>query len=116
MKFDDGLSHIVDPFLFAFSWERTRTLHYEALTLSDCVQRSGEGKLARQPGKENAWKMSDQDIPTSRHGLDAFNSFPLTLNLTTKVRVALESPAISTMSTLTTISPSTTLLKGSLTP
>ena len=52
MKFDDGLSHVVDPFLFAFSWERTRTLHYEALTLSDCVQRRREGKLARQPGKE----------------------------------------------------------------
>lgn len=51
-KFNDGLSYVVDPFLFAFSWEKTRTLQYEALTLSDCIQRSGEGKLARQPNEE----------------------------------------------------------------
>lgn len=51
-KFYDGLSYVVDPFLYPFSWEKTRTLQYEALTLSDCIQRSGEGKLARQPTEE----------------------------------------------------------------
>lgn len=50
----DEVSETVDPFLYPFSWERTRTLHFEApLTLSDCIQRSGEGQLARQPDERD---------------------------------------------------------------
>ena len=75
-RFYSDVSHVVDPFLFAFSWEKTRTLHYEALTLSDCIQRSGEGKLARQPSdnecpekerprypNEQAWSRRFQFLP-----------------------------------------------------
>ena len=45
---------VVDPFLYPFSWEHTRTLHFEIpLKLSDCVRRTGEGQLARQPAQSD---------------------------------------------------------------
>ena len=45
----DEISDVIDPFLYPFSWEHTRTLHFEnPLNLSDCINRSGEGQLARQ--------------------------------------------------------------------
>ncbi len=48
----DGVSDVVNPFLYPFSWEHTRTLHFETpLKLSDCITRSGEGQLARQPAE-----------------------------------------------------------------
>ena len=48
----DEVSNAVDPFLYSFSWERTRTLHFETpLNLSDCINRSGEGQLSRQPAE-----------------------------------------------------------------
>ena len=57
----DGVLEIVDPFLYPFSWERTRTLHFEApLNLSDCIKRSGEGQLARQP--------DERDCPVEERG------------------------------------------------
>ena len=58
----DEVSDVVNPFLYPFNWERTRTRHYELpLKLSDCITRSGEGQLARQPAEgdhpvEESWK------------------------------------------------------------
>ena len=58
----DEVSDLVNPFLYPFNWERTRTLHFEIpLKLSDCIRRSGEGQLARQPAEsdcpvEESWK------------------------------------------------------------
>lgn len=84
MKFDDGLSHVVDPFLFAFSWERTRTLHYEALTLSDCVQRSGEGKLARQPSKEECPESERPSYPNEQAWSRRFQFLPFDVKFDNK--------------------------------
>ena len=48
------VSDVVDPFLYPFSWERTKPLHFETpLQLSDCIRRSGEGQLARQPAESD---------------------------------------------------------------
>ena len=50
----DQVLETVDPFLYPFSWERTRTLHFEApLSISDCIKRSGVGQLARQPDERD---------------------------------------------------------------
>ena len=67
----DEVSDVVNPFLYPFSWEHTRTLHYEIpLKLSDCIRRSGEGQLARQPAEgdcpvEEGWKYPN-DMAFSR--------------------------------------------------
>ena len=48
------VSHIVDPYSYPFSWEHTRTLHFEEpLGLSDCISRTCEGQLARQPAESD---------------------------------------------------------------
>lgn len=50
----DEVSDVVSPFLYPFNWEHTRTLHFETpLKLSDCIRRSGEGQLARQPAESD---------------------------------------------------------------
>lgn len=72
----DGISHVVDPFLFAFSWEKTRTLQYEALNLSDCVQRSGEGKLARQPTEEECPEKERPRYPNEQAWSRRFQFLP----------------------------------------
>lgn len=83
-RLDDGLSHVVDPFLFAFSWEKTRTLQYEALTLSDCVQRSGEGKLARQPTEEECPEKERPRYPNEQAWSRRFQFLPFDVRFDNK--------------------------------
>ena len=80
----DGLSHVVDPFLFAFSWEKTRTLQHEALTLSDCVRRSGEGKLARQPTEEECQEKERPRYPNEQAWSRRFQFLPFDLRFDNK--------------------------------
>ena len=75
-KYHGGTSIVVDPFFFPFSWEKTRTLHYEALTLSDCVERRGEGKLARQPSEEECSEMEGPRYPNEQAWSRRFQYLP----------------------------------------
>ena len=50
----DEVSDVVNPFLYPFNWEHTRTLHFETpLNLSDCIRRSDEGQLTRQSTEDD---------------------------------------------------------------
>ncbi len=80
----DGPSHVVDPCLFAFSWEKTRTLQYEALTLSDCIQRSGEGKLARQPTEEECQEKERPRYPNEQAWSRRFQFLPFEVRFDNK--------------------------------
>lgn len=83
-KFYDGLSYVVDPFLYPFSWEKTRTLQYEALTLSDCIQRSGEGKLARQPTEEECPEKERPRYPNEQAWSRRFQFLPFDVKFDNK--------------------------------
>ena len=48
---NDVAVDIVDPCLFPFAFEKTKTLRRGSLSISDCVRRSGEGELAKMPSE-----------------------------------------------------------------
>ena len=83
-RLDYQISHIVDPFLFAFSWEKTRTLQYEALTLWDCIQRSCEGKLARQPSEEECSEKERPRYPNEQAWSRRFQFLPFDVKFDNK--------------------------------
>ena len=83
-EYHDKTSIVVDPFLFPFSWEKTRTLHYEALTLSDCLERSGEGKLARQPNKEECSEEEGPRYPNEQAWSRRFQYLPFDVKFDNK--------------------------------
>ena len=80
----DERSHVIDPFLFAFSWENTRTLQYEALTLSDCIRRSGEGKLTRQPTEEECLEKEGPRYPNVQAWSRRFQFLPFDVKFDNK--------------------------------
>ena len=45
--------HVVDPHLFPFAWEKTRTLRQGELIMSDCISRCGEGETAKMPSQRD---------------------------------------------------------------
>ncbi len=49
----DNVVDVIDPYLFPFAWERTKTLREGEITLSDCISRCGEGQTVRMPAKED---------------------------------------------------------------
>ena len=83
-SYDGQSSFIIDPFLFAFSWEKTRTLHYEVLNLSDCVRRSGEGKLANQPNEEECMEKERPRYPNEQAWSRRFQFLPFDVKFDNK--------------------------------
>lgn len=55
--------HVVDPYLFPFAWERTRTLRQDELILSDCISRCGEGETAKMPSQEDCEQKDPAKYP-----------------------------------------------------
>ena len=72
---------VVDPFLYPFSWEHTKTLHFERpLTLSNCVRRSGEGQLARQPMESECPVEERSRYPNNRAFSRRFQFLPFEIS------------------------------------
>ena len=53
-----------------------RTLHFEELTLSDCIQRSGEGQLARQPNETECPEKEPPKYPNDQAWSRRFQFLP----------------------------------------
>lgn len=51
---------IVDPHLFPFAWDKTRVLRKCRVTRTNCIYKSGEGEIVKEPPKE--------DCPEPDHG------------------------------------------------
>lgn len=50
---DCQVQDVVDPNLFAFAWERTRTLRQGSVSRIDCISRCGEGEIVKMPPEED---------------------------------------------------------------
>ncbi len=46
------MAYVVDPHLYSFAFQKTRTLHFDNLTTRECVLRSGEGEPIKKPSSE----------------------------------------------------------------
>ena len=70
------LVDVVDPYLFSFVFDKTRTLRQGDCNLSDCTQRAGEGEWVKKPSEadcvqtdpakyanEMAWSRNFQYLP-----------------------------------------------------
>ena len=64
---EDGIvSNVLDPHLFAFSWERTRFIKYgRPMTLSDCLDRCGDGALLWQPPEDHCVEKARYRYPNN---------------------------------------------------
>ena len=49
----DQIDQVVDPFLYPFSWEKTRAVRSEPVSRADCIPRSGEGLAEKVPPVED---------------------------------------------------------------
>ncbi|KAL9026239.1 MAG: hypothetical protein Q9196_005064, partial [Gyalolechia fulgens] len=47
------VNHLVDPYLFAYTWERSKTLRRGFTTRTDCIERAGEGEKVTMPPEED---------------------------------------------------------------
>ena len=67
---DCQVQDIVDPYLFAFAWERTRTLRQGSVLRTDCISRCGEGEIVKMPPDEDCrqeeFSMYRNDMAWSR--------------------------------------------------
>ena len=50
---DPQVRDIIDPYLFAFAWEKTRTLRQGSVLRTDSISRCGEGYIAKAPAEED---------------------------------------------------------------
>ena len=58
------VSNVVDPYLFAFSWEKARFIMFgHPMTLSDCLERCGDGELLLQPREEDCMEKASYRYP-----------------------------------------------------
>ena len=50
---DRQVRDIVDPYLFAFAWERTRTMRQGSVSRTSCISQCGEGEVVKMPPEED---------------------------------------------------------------
>ncbi|KAL8774321.1 MAG: hypothetical protein Q9209_001072 [Squamulea sp. 1 TL-2023] len=50
---DSTTQDLVDPFSFAFTWARTRTLRQGSVSRMDCISRCGQGEPVKMPPEED---------------------------------------------------------------
>lgn len=77
---DDDVTDVVDPHQFPFAWERTHTLRRGFLTLSDCISRIGEGKLAKQPSEDDCKQTDPAKYPNDQAYSQRFQYLPFDVN------------------------------------
>jgi len=62
---------LVDPFLFPFSWDKTKVLRSGSVNRIDCISRCGEGVFADMPSKDECaqdeFVKYRNDMAWSRH-------------------------------------------------
>lgn len=73
---DDVVVDVVDPHLFPFAWERTRTLRQGELTLSDCISRCGEGETVKMPSQEDCVQKDPAKYPSDMAWSRRFQYLP----------------------------------------
>jgi hypothetical protein len=73
---DDMIVDVVDPYLFPFAWERTKTLGTGELVLSDCISRCGEGKTVKMPAEENCAQKDRAKYPSDMAWSRRFQYLP----------------------------------------
>ena len=50
---DSQVRDIIDPYLFAFAWEKTRALRKGSVLRTDSISRCGEGDIVNAPAEED---------------------------------------------------------------
>ena len=51
--YDRQVQDIVDPYLFAFAWEKTRTLRQGYVPRIDCISQCGKGEIVKMPPEKD---------------------------------------------------------------
>ncbi|KAL8904481.1 MAG: hypothetical protein Q9207_003245 [Kuettlingeria erythrocarpa] len=48
-----GARDLIDPYLFAYTWESSRTLRQGSVSRTDCITRCGDGEKVKMPPKDD---------------------------------------------------------------
>ena len=73
---DDVVVDVVDPYHFPFVWQRTRTLRWSELNLSDCISRCGEGEEVKMPSQEDCVQKDRAKYPNDMAWSRRFQFLP----------------------------------------
>lgn len=73
---DDVVVDVVDPYLFSFAWDRSKTLRGGELNLSDCVSRCGEGETVKTPAKGDCAQKDPAKYPNDMAWSRRFQYLP----------------------------------------
>ena len=73
---DNVVLHVVDPYLFSFVWDRTRTLRSRDLSLSDCISRCGEGRPVKAPSQQECAETDRAKYPNEMAWSRRFQFLP----------------------------------------
>lgn len=76
LRTDDVVMDVVDPYLFPFAWDRSKTLRESKLTLSDCISRCGEGEKVKTPTKEDCAQKDRAKYPNDMAWSRRFQYLP----------------------------------------
>lgn len=63
---DCQVRDIVDPYLFAYAWERTRTLRQGSVLRTNCISRCGDGENVKMPPEEDC---RQEEFPKYRNDM-----------------------------------------------
>ena len=72
----DVVTHVVDPYLFPFAWERTRTLRSREVILSDFMSRCGEGETVKAPSRDDCIQKDPAKYPNDMAWSNRFQYLP----------------------------------------
>lgn len=73
---ENSVLDIVDPYLYPFAFQKTRTLHFDTLTTSECVSRSGEGEPVKKPSSDECVQQEHNKYPNDVAWSNRFQWLP----------------------------------------
>ena len=73
---DDVVVDVVDPYLFSFAWDRSKTLRGGELTLSNCISRCGDGETVKMPTEEDCAQKDRAKYPNDMAWSRRFQYLP----------------------------------------
>ena len=73
---NDSISDIVDPFLFPFVFQKTRTLRADKVLPRDCISRSCEGEIVKRPSDDDCVQEGRPKYPNRHAWSNEFQWLP----------------------------------------
>ena len=74
--YNHSISDVVDPFLFPFVFQRTRTLRADKVIPRDCISRCGEGEIVKRPSDDDCIQEGRPKYPNRHAWSNGFQWLP----------------------------------------